>query len=109
MPTIVDPWGKIAAKSDADVLVYRGLKQHHLQQLERDRVDTTAYVTAQRFQRSIQPDSAAETRARSEENFIREKRRLLQTLAGLAMTKSRQGPGGCTGTQRGSFSAERRS
>ena len=70
---------------------YRGLRPQHLQQLERDGVDTTAYVTAQRFRHSLQGDSAAETRARADANFIREKRELLQTLAGFAMKRVGRG------------------
>ena len=91
MPTIVNPWSRIAAAPDAQVKAYRGLTQTHLAELESNGVDTTAYLAAKRVQNHLHVNNTAEARERADANFIREKRGLLQTLAGLAMQKVGKG------------------
>ena len=104
MPTVGNPWSRIAAAPDAEVKAYKGLRSQIVAQLEHEGVDTTAYAASKRAFVGRSTDNTAETLKRIEQNYLRDKRALLQALAGLATKKV---PGGCAGAQRGSYSAER--
>ncbi len=91
MPTIRNAWAKIADAPDDEVQAYRGLRQQHLELLNANGVDTTAYLAAKGVFSGLSDASTTETRKRIEENYVRGKRSLLQALAGLAMKKVGKG------------------
>ena len=95
MPTLVNPWGRFAAASDAQVKAYRGLTQNHLAELVRSGVDITAYSEAKRVHHRLNVDSAAEACERADASYIREKRVLLHAMSGLVDARTLEAVGTC--------------
>ena len=91
MPTVGNPWSRIAAAPDAEVKAYKGLRSQIVAQLEHEGVDTTAYAASKRAFVGRSTDNTAETLKRIEQNYLRDKRALLQALAGLATKKVTKG------------------